>query len=82
MAGEVSAAQIGEHITMPVAILSDDDDADGWAAASGPDANGLYLGAPPLRNQKFADSPAEGTGFELLVRGRVKLVVGRRRQRN
>jgi len=26
MAGEVSAAQIGEHITMPVAILSDDDD--------------------------------------------------------
>jgi hypothetical protein len=27
MAGEVSAAQIGEHITMPVAILSDDDDA-------------------------------------------------------
>jgi DDE domain len=53
-----------------------------WAAASGPDANGLYLGAPPLRNQKFADSPVEGTGFELLVRGRVKLVVGRRRQRN
>jgi len=27
MAGEVSAAQIGEHITMPVAILSDRDDA-------------------------------------------------------
>ena len=27
------------------------------------------------------DSPLEGTGFELLVRGRVKLVVGRRRQR-
>ena len=26
MAGEVSAAQIGEHITMTVAILSDDDD--------------------------------------------------------
>jgi hypothetical protein len=25
----------------------------------GPDANGLYLGAPPLRNQKFADSPVE-----------------------
>jgi len=29
-----------------------------------------------------ADSALEGTGFELLVRGRVKLVVGRRRQRN
>jgi hypothetical protein len=28
------------------------------------------------------DSSLEGTGFELLVRGRVKLVVGRRRQRN
>ena len=28
------------------------------------------------------DSPLEGTGFELLVRRRVKLVVGRRRQRN
>ena len=28
------------------------------------------------------DSPLEGTGFELLVRGRAKLVVGRRRQRN
>jgi hypothetical protein len=34
------------------------------------------------RNRKFADSLLEGTGFELLVRGRVKLVVGRRRQRN
>ena len=33
------------------------------------------------RNRKFVDSPLEGTGFELLVRGRVKLVVGRRRQR-
>src|SRR6516162_5912442 len=38
--------------------------------------------APPLRNRWFADSLLEGTGFELLVRGRVKLVVGRRRQRN
>jgi len=28
-----------------------------------------------------ADSPLEGTGFELLVRGRAKLVVGRRRRR-
>src|SRR5438105_8602872 len=28
------------------------------------------------------DSLLEGTGFELLVRGRVKLVVGRGRQRN
>jgi hypothetical protein len=35
-----------------------------WAAASGPDANGQYLGAPPLGNQKFADSPVEGDGFE------------------
>ena len=35
-----------------------------------PDANGLYLGAPPLRNQKFADSPVEGDGFELPVRER------------
>ena len=26
-------------------------------------------------NRKFADSSLEGTGFELLVRGRVKLVV-------
>jgi hypothetical protein len=26
-------------------------------------------GAPPLRNQKFADSPLEGGGFELPVRG-------------
>src|SRR5215469_11837126 len=34
------------------------------------------------RDRWFADSPLEGTGFELLVRGRVKLVVGRRRQRN
>jgi hypothetical protein len=25
------------------------------------------LGAPPLRNQKFADSPVEGNGFELPV---------------
>src|SRR6516162_4109884 len=33
------------------------------------------------RNRWFVDSPLEGTGFELLVRGRVKLVVGRRRQR-
>ena len=24
----------------------------------------------PARNRKFADSPLEGTGFELLVRGR------------
>jgi hypothetical protein len=38
-----------------------------------------YL-ANPVR---FAmDSPLEGTGFELLVRGRVKLIVGRGRQRN
>ena len=36
-----------------------------------------------LPKVRFApDSPLEGTGFELLVRGRVKLVVGRRRQRN
>ena len=35
--------------------------------------------APPPRNRWFVDSPLEGTGFELLVRGRVKLVVGRRR---
>ena len=36
--------------------------------------------APKVR---FAtDSALEGTGFELLVRGRVKLVVGRRRQRD
>src|SRR5215469_18348943 len=34
------------------------------------------------RDRWFADSLLEGTGFELLVRGRVKLVVGRRRQRN
>jgi hypothetical protein len=25
------------------------------------------LGAPPIRNQKFADSPVEGDGFELPV---------------
>ena len=37
---------------------------------------------PPLRDREFADSLLEGTGFELLVRGRVKLVVERRRQRN
>ena len=35
----------------------------------GPDANGLYLGAPPLRNQKFADSPVERDGFETSVPG-------------
>ena len=28
----------------------------------------------PDRNQWFADSPLEGTGFELLVRGRVRLL--------
>ena len=28
------------------------------------------------------DSPQEGTGFELLVRGHVKLGIGRQRQRN
>ena len=33
-------------------------------------------------NRFASDSPLEETGFELLVRGRVKLVVGRRRQRN
>ena len=34
------------------------------------------------QSERFAhDSALEGTGFELLVRGRVKLVVGRRRQR-
>ena len=38
--------------------------------------------APPPRNRWFVDSPLEGTGFELLVRGRVRLVVGRRQQRN
>jgi hypothetical protein len=35
-------------------------------------------GGRDLRDRKFADSSLEGTGFELLVRGRVKLVVGRR----
>src|SRR6516164_6640945 len=33
------------------------------------------------RGSGLYDSPQEGDGFELLVRGRVKLVVGRRRQR-
>ena len=28
---------------------------------------GAAVGAPPLRNQKFADSPLEGGGFELVV---------------
>jgi hypothetical protein len=32
-------------------------------------------GLPSRANRWFADSPLEGTGFELLVRGRVKLVV-------
>ena len=36
---------------------------------------GAFLG------EKGDPRPPEGTGFELLVRGRVKLVVGRRRQR-
>ena len=36
----------------------------------------------PAEIRFAADSPLEGTGFELLVRGRVKLVVGRGRQRN
>ena len=27
----------------------------GYRTVTGPDANGLYLGAPPVRNQKFAD---------------------------
>jgi hypothetical protein len=35
---------------------------------AGPDANGLNLGASPLRKQS-AYSPVEGTGFELLVAG-------------
>jgi len=39
----------------------------GYRTVPGPDANGLYLGAPPLRNQKFADSSVEGDGFELQV---------------
>jgi hypothetical protein len=30
-------------------------------------ASPLQRRAPPLRNQKFADSPLEGDGFELLV---------------
>ena len=34
------------------------------------------------RRPPHSISPLEGTGFELLVRGRVRLVVGRRRQRN
>jgi hypothetical protein len=34
------------------------------------------------RTEFAEDSSLEGTGFELLVRGRVRLVVGRRRQRN
>ena len=38
-----------------------------------PELQGLVRSSP--------DSLLEGTGFELLVRGRVKLVVGRRRQR-
>src|SRR5215472_16191793 len=54
-----------------------------------------YLPARPPKWRKTWASPGaeeeirretdcllEGTGFELLVRGRVKLVVGRRRQRN
>ena len=40
----------------------------GYRTVPGPDANGLYLGAPPLRNQKFADSSVEGDGFELSSR--------------
>ena len=63
---------------MPVAILSDDDDAglvcDRVAAKNSVPVFGLLFpdrtrtaciwGAPPPRNQKFADSPVEGTGFE------------------
>src|SRR6516164_6991226 len=38
---------------------------------------GLGSGLWTRRENRFAtDSPLEGTGFELLVRGRVKLVVG------
>jgi hypothetical protein len=33
------------------------------------------------RNRKFVDSPLEGTGFELPVRGRGQLIPGRRRPR-
>jgi len=34
-----------------------------------------WFGGPIKRNRKFADSPPEGTGFELLVRGCGELVV-------
>src|ERR1700746_3569599 len=35
---------------------------------------GAAVGAPPLRNQKFADSPLEGKGFELAVPREVAFV--------
>jgi len=48
----------------------------------GATAAGARWNTLELRNRWFADYLAEGAGFELLVRGRVRLVVGRRRQRN
>ena len=89
MAGEVSAAQIGEHITMPVAILSDGDDAglvcDHVAAKIMCRCLGCCFrtgreqpvsgGSAAWEPKVRRLSPVEGDGFEPSVPRRNKLCV-------
>ena len=48
-------------------------------ALSAKSVGSRYDMEPAAHHGSSPDSPLEGNGFELLVRGRVKLVVGRRR---
>jgi len=70
--GSVSSRRVDEQVVACGVVIPDRD----------PERRASSRAIALLRNRKFVDSLLEGTGFELLVRGRVTLVVGRRRQRN